>query len=325
MENFAYASPNNIKDATGLLSNKWGEVEVLAGGTDLISMMKEYLVAPRMVVNVKGIRELRGINNAKNSIRIGAAVTLDEIAENQMIAKSLPSLHAAALGVSSPQIRNMGTIAGDLCQRPRCWYFRQGYGLFGKGPDGKSLVPGGENRFHAILGNSGPAYFVSPSSFGPALVALGATIRLASSTGTRDVEADKFFVTPTADGAREIAMLPNEIITEILVPVGSTNATYEVREKAALDWPLATASVSLKMNGNSVQSARVVLGHVAPTPWVAEAAGQALAGKTISAATAEAAGKQATQGAHPLSQNGYKVKLAQVAVKRALLAATGVA
>jgi xanthine dehydrogenase YagS FAD-binding subunit len=323
MENFAYASPVSVKDAAGMLSNKWGEVEVLAGGTDLISMMKEYLVSPRLVVNVKGIKELHGITAAKNSVRIGAAVTLDEIAESPVIMKSLPSLHAAALGVSSPQIRNMGTIGGDICQRPRCWYFRQGFGLLGQSPDGKALIPNGENRFHAILGNSGPAKFVSASSFGPALVALGATIKLTSSTGSREVEAEKFFVTPTSDGMREIVMLPNEMITEIHVPVGAHNATYEVREKAALDWPLATASVALKMKGNTIESARVVLGHVAPMPWVAQSAGQSLAGKTLSAAVAEAAGKQATDGASPLSQNAYKVKLAQVAVKRALLAASG--
>jgi xanthine dehydrogenase YagS FAD-binding subunit len=323
MERFEYANPTTVKDATALLGATWNDAQVLAGGTDLISMMKEYLVSPRLVVNVKNIRDLHGVTGAKNSVRIGAAVTLDEIAENSLIAKSLPSLHAAAVGVSSPQIRNMGTIGGDLCQRPRCWYYRQGFGLFGKDPDGKSLIPNGENRFHAILGNSGPAYFVSASSFGPALVALGATIRLVSATGSRDVEADKFFVTPSADGAREIAMLPNEMITEIHVPLGSTNATYEVREKTALDWPLATASVSLKMNGSSIQSARVVLGHVAPMPWVAQAAGQSLAGKSLSAAVAEAAGKAATEGASPLSQNAYKVKLAQVAVKRALMAAAG--
>ncbi len=323
MENFAYASPANLKDAVGMLSNKWGEVEVLAGGTDLISMMKEYLVAPRLVVNVKSIKDLHGITGGKNSVRIGAAVTLDEIAENPLIAKSLPSLHAAALGVASPQIRNMGTVGGDICQRPRCWYFRQGYGLFAKGPDGKSLVPDGENQYHAILGNRGPAQFVSASSFGPALVALNANIRLVSATGSRDVPAEKFFVTPTADGAREIALLPNEIVAEIHVPIGDANATYEVRQKEALDWPLAAASVSLKMSGNTIQSARVVLGHVAPTPWLAESAGQALAGKTLSDAVADAAGKQATAGATPLSDNGYKVKLAQVAVKRALLSIGG--
>jgi xanthine dehydrogenase YagS FAD-binding subunit len=323
MEKFAYANPATVKDAAGMLSNKWGEVEVLAGGTDLISLMKEYLVTPRLVVNVKGIKDLHGITAAKNSIRIGAAVTLDEIAESPVIAKSLPSLHEAALGVTSPQIRNMGTIAGDLCQRPRCWYYRQGFGLLAKGSDGKPLVPNGENRFHAILGNSGPAYFVSASSFGPALVALGATIRVVSSTGSRDVEAEKFFVTPTSDAAREIAIQPNELISEIHVPIGASNATYEVREKAALDWPLATASVALKMNGRTIQSARVVLGHVAPTPWLAQSAGQALAGKSISSAIAETAGKQATEGAKPRSQNAYKVKLAQVAVKRALMAAAG--
>jgi xanthine dehydrogenase YagS FAD-binding subunit len=323
MEKFAYANPTTVKDAAGMLSNKWGEVEVLAGGTDLISLMKEYLVTPRLVVNVKNIRDMRGITAAKNSIRIGASVTLDEIAESAVIAKSLPSLHQAALGVSSPQIRNMGTIAGDLCQRPRCWYYRNGYGLLAKSPDGKALIPSGENRFHAILGNGGPAYFVSASSFGPALVALGATIRLVSSTGSRDIEAEKFFVTPSAEGSREISMQPNELITEIHVPIGAANATYEVREKVALDWPLATASVALKMSGGNIQSARVVLGHVAPTPWVAQSAGQSLAGKSISAAVAEAAGKQATDGSRPLSQNAYKVKLAQVAVKRALMAAAG--
>ena len=210
MENFKYASPSSVKDAVGMLSNKWGEVEVLAGGTDLISMMKEYLVAPRLVVNVKAIKELHGITSAKNSVRIGAAVTLDDIAENAMIAKNLPALHAAATGVSSPQIRNMGTIGGDLCQRPRCWYFRQGFGLFGKAPDGTALISNGENRYHAILGNTGPAKFVSASSFGPALVALNATIRLVSTSGSRDVPADKFFVTPTADGAREIALLADD-------------------------------------------------------------------------------------------------------------------
>ncbi len=120
-------------------------------------------------------------------------------------------------------------------------------------------------------------------------------------------------------------MLPNEIMTEIHIPLGTHNSTYEVREKAALDWPLAAASVSLKMSGSTIQSARIVLGHVAPTPWVAEAAGQSLAGKTLSAAAAEEAAKQATAGAKPLSDNGYKVKLAQVAVKRALLAAGSVA
>ena len=236
--------------------------------------------------------------------------------------RDYPSLVTAALGVASPQIRNMGTVGGDLCQRPRCWYYRGGYGLLAM-KDGKSLVPDGENRYHAIFGG-GPAYFVSPSSLGPALVALGAQVKLVSPSGSRTVGVDQFFVIPKSDTERETAIQSNEILTEILIPAARTkNATYEVRHKDALDWPLATASVALKMNGSKVGSARVVLGHVAPTPWPAAAAEKALAGKSIDEATAEEAAATAVDGAQPLSQNGYKVQLAKVAVKRALLEAAG--
>jgi xanthine dehydrogenase YagS FAD-binding subunit len=218
----------------------------------------------------------------------------------------------------------MGTTAGDLCQRPRCWYFRNGFGLLGQDKDGKALIPNGENKFHAILGNGGPAYFVSASSLGPALVALGARIRLMSASGSREVVAGKFFVTPANADSREIALLPNELVTEILIPAAPTsNATYEVRQKEALDWPLAAASVALKMAGGKVASARVVLGHVAPTPWSAEAAEKVLVGKAVTPQVAEEAAKAAVEGATPLSQNRYKVQLARVAVKRALEKAVG--
>src|SRR5579863_7197479 len=214
MQAFEYANPTTLQEALGLLASKWGEADVLAGGTDQISLMKDYLAIPKRLVNIKGIKELGGIQNTKTGLRIGSTVTIEDLLENAEVHKTFPALTDAARGVTSPQIRNMGTVGGDLCQRPRCWYYRHGFGLLAM-KDGEALVPNGENRYHAILGNSGPAYFVSASSFGPALVALNATIKLVSSTGQREVEADKFFVTPTADGAREIAMLPNEMITEI--------------------------------------------------------------------------------------------------------------
>jgi xanthine dehydrogenase YagS FAD-binding subunit len=292
-------------------------VDVLAGGTDQISLMKDYVHTPKTVVNIKNIKELGGISKTGGGIRIGATVTLDELASNAVVRQSFPSLVTAALGVTSPQIRNMGTAGGDLCQRPRCWYYRQGLGLL------STHVKDGENRFHAIFGNQNAA-FVSASSLGPALVALGAKVKLASASGNREVPVEQFFVTPASDSEREVALKPNEILTEIIVPTAATrNATYEIRQKHALDWPLATASVALKMKGSSVESARVVLGHVAPTPWVAAQAAQALAGKTITEELAEEAGKAAVSGATPLSQNAYKVQLAKVAVKRALLAARG--
>jgi xanthine dehydrogenase YagS FAD-binding subunit len=321
MQAFEYANPSTLQDALGMLGNKWGEADVLAGGTDLISLMKEYLETPKRLVNIKGIKELGGIQSTKTGLRIGAAVTVEELLENAEVRKSFPSLAEAARGIASPQIRNMGTVGGDLCQRPRCWYYRQGFGLLAM-KDGTSLVPDGENRYHAILGNEGPAYFVSASSFGPALVALDAKLRLASASGHREVAASKFFVTPKNENSREIALLPNEILTEIIVPrEGTKNATYEVRQKHALDWPLAAASVALKMKGSTVSSAKIVLGHVAPTPWEATQAGQALAGKAVTAESAEEAAKAAVADAKPLSGNGYKVQLTRVAVKRALLEA----
>jgi xanthine dehydrogenase YagS FAD-binding subunit len=280
--------------------------------------MKENLHTPKRVVNIKNIKELGGIRKTSAGLRIGALVTMDELARNAEVRAEYKSLADAAEGIPSPQIRHMGTVGGDLCQRPRCWYFRQGMGLLAVA-DGKPLVPDGENQYHAIFGG-GPAWFVSASSLGPALVALGAKIKLTSSKGTREVDAAKFFVVPRNENEREIALRPDEILTEIVVPAsGMHSATYEVRQKEALDWPLATASVALQMRGGTVSAARVVLGHVAPTPWEAPGAARALVGKTVTAETAEAAGKAAVEGAQPLSQNSYKVQLAAVAVKRALM------
>jgi len=322
MQNFEYANPSNLKEATSLLGPSWADAQVLAGGTDLISLMKDYVETPRRVVNIKYIKELGGISSSKGHVRVGAVVTFEDLMNNATIRKEFPSLVSAVRGVSSPQIRNMGTVGGDLCQRPRCWYFRSGNGLLAM-KDGKSMIPNGDNRYHAIFG-SGPAYFVSASSLGPALIALGAKVKLTSSTGNREVDLDKFFVTPTGENAREIALAPNEILTEILIPTsGMKNATYEVREKDALDWPLVAASVALKMKGSNLESGQIVLGHVAATPWVAADAAKMLAGKSITADTAEQIGQAAVAGAKPLSDNSYKVHLAKVAVKRALLEAAG--
>jgi xanthine dehydrogenase YagS FAD-binding subunit len=323
MERFEYASPSTVKDATALLGPTWNDAQVLAGGTDLISMMKDFVTSPKRVVNIKGISELAGIAKTATGLRIGAAVTLDELSMNSLIRGELPSLITAALGVSSPQIRNMGTVGGDLCQRPRCWYFRSGRGLLAM-QDGKSLVPNGDNRYHAIFGG-GPAYFVSPSSLGPALIALGAKVKLVSASGQRVIAAEKFFVAPQNESSREVALLPNEILTEIQVPParGVKNATYEVRHKEALDWPLATASVAIHMQGSTVSKSFIVLGHVAATPWPAAKASQALDGKALTAETIDQAAAAAVDGATPLSGNEYKVKLARVAVKRALLEVSG--
>lgn len=320
MQSFEYASPATLQEAVALLAPRWGQADVLAGGADLLSLMKEHLHTPKRLVNIKGIKELEGIQKTAAGLRIGALATLEELASNADVKAGWRSLSQAALGVSSPQMRHMGTVGGDLCQRPRCWYFRAGFGLLAM-HEGKPLVPNGENKYHAIFG-SGPAYFVSASSLGPALVSFGARIKVTGPKGAREIPAARFFLAPKDENSREIALQPNEILTEILVPAAAVrSATYEVRQKEALDWPLATASVALTMKGSVVGSARIVLGHVAPTPWDSAAAAKAIAGKAVNPQNAEEAAKAAVADARPLSQNAYKVQLARVAVKRALLEA----
>lgn len=327
MNSFEYANPTSLKEATGLLGTKWGEAEILAGGTDVLSLMKNYVVTPKRLVSLKGIKELSGITEGAAGLRIGALVTLQELHDSKAVHDDYHSLAHAAGSVSSMQIRNMGTVAGDLCQRPRCWYFRNGFGLLAKDEKGQPLVPGGDNRYHAIFGHpgSGPgAYYVHASSLAPALLTLGAKVKIAGPKGERELSLAHFFSTPRREGERENVLLPNEIVTEILIPAasqGMRTATYEVRQREALDWPLATASVALRMSGDKVKSAQIVMGHVAPVPWPADEAEKLLAGQVITEEAAKKAGEAAVRGAKPLSGNRYKVQLARVAVKRALLEA----
>ncbi len=323
MEAFEYARPKSAQEAVKLLAGAEGEALVLAGGTDLISLMKDGAAKPKRLVSLQHVTELKGISfRSESGLRLGAGVTLEELMENAEVRQHYPALVQAAEGVSSPQIRSTGTVGGDLCQRPRCWYYRAGYGLLAT-YNGKPLVPEGDNRYHAILGNSGPAYFVSPSSLAPILIALDGKVKLHGPEGARELSVQEFFVTPKSASELEHALRPGEIVMEILVrnPGDAKMAVYEVREKEALDWPLAAAAVVLKLEGGRVQSARIVLGHVAPAPWPSPAAEGTLKGKSVDEDAAGEAGKAALSEATPLSKNAYKVQLARVAVKRAILRA----
>jgi len=186
MEPFAYARPATREEALAHLGASFEESAILAGGTDLLSLMKNYVVTPKRLVDIKGVKEFGEISYKEGAgRRIGATVTLQQLADDMYQQKDFPGLVAAAAAVPSMQIRNMGTVAGDLLQRPRCWYFRNGFGLLARDAKGKPLVPGGDNRYHAILGNHGPAYFVNPSSLAPMLIALGAELEIAGGKTTR--------------------------------------------------------------------------------------------------------------------------------------------
>jgi len=322
MRPFEYASPTTPQQAAGLLGTAWGQAEVLAGGTDLLSLMKDDVVHPKRLVNIKDIAELRGVSAGPQGLRIGALTTLGDLGDNVNVISGYPALAGALGEAASPQIRNLATIGGNLSQRPRCWYFRSGFGLLPKDESGKDLVVEGENRYHAVLGNDGPAKFVSPSTVVPALIAYGASIRLAGPAGTRELPLEKYYVIPRTADEREHDLRPNEIVTEVILPpVKAECAHYEIRQKAAFDWPLAVAAVSLMTHGRSVLKACVVLGCVAPIPWVSAEAAQVLERQEISEEVAKAAADVAVQNAKPLRHNAYKVQLARVAVKRAILKA----
>ena len=323
MQAFEYTSATK-RDQVATLLNE--QAAILAGGTDLLALMKDDVVAPKRLVNIKQIDGLGGISYQSGSgLRLGALVTLAELAANSTVEQYYPVLTEAAIEAASVQIRNLATVGGNMCQRPRDWYFRNGMGLLAM-RDGKSLLRQGDNRYAAILGNDGPALFVSPSTLAPVLIALGAKIRLysakSSGAGVRELSLEKFFVTPTKDGGREHDLKPDEMVIELVVPPPSSSlkaSSYEVRQRAAFDWPLAHAAVALEIDGNTVKSARIVLGQVAPVPWVSTEAAAALVGKPVNDTTAMAAANAAVANAKPLSHNKYKVTLAKAAVKRAII------
>jgi xanthine dehydrogenase YagS FAD-binding subunit len=323
MKSFQYAAPATVKEATESLEDTWGKTEILAGGTDLITSLKQRITTPDSVISLKNISALKGIKSEGDVLRIGSMTTMAELADHEAVKKHFPSLITAIEGVGAAQIISVGTVGGDLCQRPRCWFFRNGFGLFGQ--DGEtSLVREGDNRYHAIFATDGPALFVSPSSLGPALVALGATIHIEGPDAKRrTVPASEFFQRPKTAKDRETVLRPNEILTAIEVPIrGLKNATYEVRHREGLDWPYVNATVAFRVQNNSAADSRVVLGHVAPTPWMAKEASQVLNGAQINESVAAKCGEAAVTDAKPLSRNDYKVQLVKTAVKRAVLAAT---
>jgi xanthine dehydrogenase YagS FAD-binding subunit len=321
MNSFEYASPTDLETAIGLLGARFGETEILAGGTDLVTSLKQGIVSPKRLVSLKAIEKLKGIEAGDDAVHIGAMTPLVDVLENASIRKSLPSITTAIEGIGSPQIIAMGTVGGDLCQRPRCWYYRQGFGLLGQ-LEGKSLIPEGDNRCHAIFGNSGPAYFVSASSLGPPLIALGATLEITGPKGkSRKVAAAEFFRVPKTTDERENVLAANEVLTRISIPTrGLANATYEIRQREGLDWPLVTASVAFSRKAGAGKAA-VVLGHVAPTPWSVPEAAALLDGKAADETLAARVAEAAVHSARPLSKNAYKVRLVKTAVKRAILAA----
>lgn len=321
MKAFAYVNAANEKEALGALLPNRGRALPLAGGQDLLALMKDYILQPDRLVNVKAL-DATITPATGGGLRIGSAVTLIQLGEHAGAQKGFPALTKAALEVGTPQIRNVGTVGGNLCQRPRCWYFRnEEFRCLKKGGP-RCYAVDGENQFHAIFGD-GPCHIVHPSSLAVPLIAYGASVRVVGPGGERELPIEDFFVTPDRSMFAENVLASNELVTHVILPPPGNvrSATYEVRYKQSHDWPIAFASVALTMNARVVQRARVVFGAVAPIPWRSREAEKELEGKTVTDAVAERVATVALAGARPMTQNAYKVQVAKTALKRALLEA----
>lgn len=319
MNKFQYVSARSAQNAVKLLSDEYDKTKIHAGGMDLLTELKNHLLAPEMLVDISSIEELQSIETDGGSLRVGATVTLSEIAENDSICKRHTVLAEAAATVGSPQIRNVGTLGGNLCQRPRCWYYRdETYHCLKKGGSVCYSVAG-KNRHHAILGGS-PCFIVHPSDCAPALIALDATVRLLGPEGSREMPLEDFYILPREDYKRENVITPREIVTGVEIPAHTMKSTYiKFREREGFDWALASVAAALELDGERCKKASLVLGAVAPKPWRAKEAEALLTGKTITESLAEEAGKAAVDGAVPLLENAYKIPLTKALVKQAVM------
>ncbi|MEE9168322.1 MAG: FAD binding domain-containing protein [bacterium] len=319
MDKFEYVNVTNLDELPTLLSTKWDDSVVLAGGTDLLDRLKERLSQTSRVINIKNIQALKGIKNGR-TLEIGALATIAEIASDRNVRQKYLVLAQAAGSIATPQLRNMGTVGGNLCQRPRCWYYRgRDYHCLKKGGD-TCYAAEGLNKYHAIFGG-GPCYIVHPSDLATALTALAATIEVFDSSGRNEISADQFFVLPDDNLERENVLAVNQIITKVILPepARGTRSTYlKFRQKDSQDFAMSSVAAVLQMEGNRVQSARIVLGGVAPIPWRVQAAEAELEGKALNAANIDNAAAAAVANASPLPQSAYKVQLTRNLVRRAL-------
>lgn len=323
MGSFSYVRAGSVKQAVTALARNGARLH--AGGTDLLGCLRDRVFDAESVVSISGIDELGGIaERPDGSLRIGALATLAEIASHPLIHDRYPVLAQATASAASPQLRNQGTIGGNVCQRPRCWYFRGDFVCTRKGGS-ICYAFDGENRYHCIFGGDG-CYIVHPSDTAPALVALNAQVSIAGPKGPRLIAIETLFLLPKQDIRRETVLEAGEIVTEIIVPppqVGSRSTYRKVRERGSWDFALVSVAVAAVVSGGTVRTARVVLGGVAPKPWRSPAAEAALIGHSIDETAAMSAAAGAVEGAQPLAQNSYKVPLLRAAVEEAVMTLAG--
>jgi xanthine dehydrogenase YagS FAD-binding subunit len=323
MKTFANANPRDLPQAFTMIKQaKDGghSVAIAGGGSDLLGMVKERIVTPDVLVNLKTIKGLDQVGQVNFGLNIGGLITLDALARHPIVRSKYAVLAEAADSVATPQIRNVGTLAGNVCQRPWCWYYRNGFKCYKAGGNTCYSI-NGENQFHAIFGG-GPSFIVHPSDTAPALMALDAKFRIVGPSGERTVAAADFFTLPQKDAARENVLADDEVLVAVQLPVpkpGTRSTYHKVLDREAWTHAVVSAAIVLEMDGATCRSARVVLGGVAPIPWRVPEAEKLLAGQRITPELAAKAGEVAIAGAKPLRKNAYKLPLTNTVVRRTVL------
>lgn len=322
MRPFQVAMPKTIGQASELQQKS--SSPFLAAGTDLLARIKEHVEAPDQVVDIKRIDGLQGIRPEERGLSIGALTPMRDVADHATIRSDFPALSETIQNAATPQIRNMATIGGNLCQQPRCWYLRhEGYSCAKNGGTG-CWAREGENEFHAIFGNKVCAV-VQPSNAAPVLVAYGAIIEIQDGEKTREVAAEQFFMTPEEDPRRDVNLKPGEMVTRIILPNANRTKRWgysEAREKQSFDWAQASVTVLLDRGGRDGDH-RVIFGAVSPAPLRRQDLEEVLASGAAAADQVSQLQQKVGDGATPLSQNGYKVPMLQGLIAQSVRAARG--
>ncbi|HEV3109361.1 MAG TPA: xanthine dehydrogenase family protein subunit M [Candidatus Binataceae bacterium] len=321
MPAFELLQPSSIAETHKLLELQGSDGWVLAGGLDSFDWLKDRIKKPKVVVDLSGIDELRGIQTTSDGIEIGAMTTLTEVVQHPAIREKYGLLSEAAELVASPQIRNQGTIGGNVSQDARCWYYRAGWPCYRAGGNiCYADTPEGRNREHAIL-HADRCVAVNPSDCAPALIALDAKFVISTRKGERVVDAEDYFIGPDIDITRLHILQPGDLLTTIRIPSTWAGAKFyfeKVRDRNVWDFPLMNVASAMMISGGRIQRIRIAVNAVAARPLRLKAVEGAVRGMPPNAATGEMAGKLAVQGAVPLQFNAYKVPLMRNLVKRAI-------
>lgn len=309
---FAYIRPHKLEEAIRHLKQE--HTAVYAGGTDLLGCLRERIIDARTLVSISGLGNLKGIGKTEDGgLLVGALTTIAEISENDTIGKMYPALARGAAEVASPQLRNQGTIGGNLCQKPRCWYYRGEFDCLRKGGE-KCFAMGGENQFHAIFGHDHICAITHPSDTAPALIAFDAVAHVSGPAGRRKIAVEDLHVPPKDDVMKETVLDRGEIVTHIAIPAptGRVYSSYrKIRARRAWDFALAGVALVLAAEGGRISQAAVVFSGAAPVPWRSRPAEAELINAPLTPATIAKAAKAAVADAEPLSQNGYKTAMFQ--------------